>query len=92
MPLTHLLCPFIDLLRLQSTAVDRHNHKGVLGGPREEFVHSEIKLRIDDLATRLHKGEIFCKDKEYGQHDIILRKKDTLNPCLGGQVRINTSD
>jgi len=81
-----------DLLRLQSKAVDRYNHKGVLGDAREEFVHSEIKLRIDDLATRLHKGEIFCKDKEYGQHDIILRKKDTINPSLGGQVRINTHD
>jgi len=81
-----------DLLRLQSRAVDRYNHKGVLGDAREEFVHSEIKLRIDDLATRLHKGEIFCKDKEYGQHDIILRKKDTLNLSVGGQVRINTHD
>lgn len=81
-----------DLLRLQSKAVDRYNHKGVLGDAREEFVHSEIKLRIDDLACRLHKGEIFCKDKEYGQHDIILRKKDTLNPSLGGQVRIDSHD
>ena len=58
------LFEYIDeLLRLQSEAVDRYNHKGVLGDAREEFVHSEIKLRIDDLASRLHKGEIFCKDK-----------------------------
>ena len=81
-----------DLLRLQSKAVDRHNHKGVLGDAREEFIHSEIKLRIDDFASRLHKGEIFCKDKEYGQHDIILRKKGSINPSLGRQVRIDTSD
>lgn len=87
------LFEYIDeLLRLQSRAVDRYNHKGVLGDAREEFVHSEIKLRIDDLANRLHKGEIFCKDKEYGQHDIILRKKDSINPSVGGQVRINTHD
>lgn len=81
-----------DLLRLQSRAVDKYNHKGVLGDAREEFVHSEIKLRLDNLAGRLHKGEVYFKKEQYGQHDIILRKRSSINPTLGGQVRMNSED
>lgn len=81
-----------DLLRLQSSAVEKHNHKGALGTVREEFVHSEIKLRVDGLAKRVHTGEVYFKDIEYGQHDIILRKSGSLNPTMGGQVRIDIQD
>lgn len=81
-----------DLLRLQSRAVERYNHKGVLGDAREEFVHSEIKSRIDNLANRLHKGEVYFKDEEFGQHDIILRKRNTLNSSLGHQIRISSEE
>lgn len=78
-----------DLLRFQSKAVEQYNHKGVLGDAREEFIHSEIRKRVDDLKGRLHKGEVYFEGEELGQHDIILRKKGTDNPIIGGQVRIN---
>ncbi|BDA62766.1 DUF6602 domain-containing protein [Shewanella xiamenensis] len=81
-----------DLLRLQSRAVEKYNHKGVLGDAREEFIHSEIRSRIDNLANRLHKGEVYFKDQEFGQHDIILRKRGTLNSSLGRQIRISSEE
>lgn len=81
-----------DLLRLQSGAVDRHNHKGVLGSIREEFVHSEIAERIDEIRGRLHRGEVYSDKEELGQHDIILRRKGVDNPTIGGHVRINVKN
>ncbi|MEZ8780330.1 DUF6602 domain-containing protein [Vibrio splendidus] len=81
-----------DLLRFQSKAVEQYNHKGVLGDAREQFIHSEISRRIDSIAERLHKGEVFFDTKEFGQHDIILRRKDSINPTLGGVVRISSED
>lgn len=88
----HLYNYIDDLLRLQSGAVERHNHKGVLGSIREEFVHSEIAERIDEIRGRLHKGEVYSDQEELGQHDIILRRKGVDNPTIGGHVRINVKD
>ncbi|SBS37867.1 hypothetical protein MSP8887_03069 [Marinomonas spartinae] len=78
-----------DLLRLQSDAVEKYNHKGVLGAIREEFIHSEIAQRVDEIKGRLHKGEIYSGTTNLGQHDIILRKKGVDNPTVGGHVRID---
>lgn len=81
-----------DLLRLQSSAVEKHNHNGVLGAIREEFVHSEIAQRIDEIKGRLHKGEIYSGSENLGQHDLILRRKGVDNPTIGGHVRIDLNN
>jgi len=79
-----------DLLRLQSDAADRHNHNGVLGEVREEFVIQVLDHRIDDI--NLHKGEVVAAAGDMGQHDVIIRRRGTLNPEHGGQVRIEAAD
>ncbi|MCR9696705.1 hypothetical protein [Vibrio parahaemolyticus] len=81
-----------ELLRLQSRAVEKFKHKGVLGDAREEFLRHQIKERLDRVDDRLHKGEVFFQDIEYGQHDIILRRKGTVNPSIGSQVRICSTE
>lgn len=81
-----------DLLRLQSDAVQKHNHNGVLGGIREDFIHAEVSLRIDNIKDRLHRGEVYSKTDEFGQHDVILRRKNAINPIIGGAVRIDVKD
>ncbi len=79
-----------DLLRLQSEAAERHNHNGVLGAVREEFVVQVLRGRIDNI--KIHNGEVVANAGDMGQHDIIIRKAGTLNPEHGGQVRINAQD
>ncbi|MCG9770132.1 hypothetical protein L1D59_16150 [Pseudoalteromonas piscicida] len=87
------LYEYIDeLLRLQSTAVEKFKHKGVLGDAREEFLRDQVKGRLDRVGDRLHKGEVFYQNIEYGQHDIILRREDTVNPNIGNQVRICSTE
>ncbi len=81
-----------ELLRLQSRALEKFKHKGVLGDAREEFLHYQINQRLDNVDGRLHKGEVFFRDIEYGQHDIILRRKGTVNPSIGNQVRICSTE
>lgn len=87
----HFLFYLDALLRLQSQAVEEYNHKGVLGSVREEFVIQVLQDRIDDI--KLHKGEVVLSNGgEAGQQDIIIRRTGSLNPVLGGQVRINACD
>lgn len=86
----HLFSYLDDLLRLQSTAADKHNHKGVLGAVREDFVIQVLKGRIDNI--NLHNGEVVATAGEMGQHDVIIRRQGTINPELGGQVRIDACD
>ncbi|PQJ45562.1 hypothetical protein BTO00_05265 [Vibrio campbellii] len=81
-----------ELLRLQSRAVEKFKHKGVLGDAREEFLRYQINERLDRVDDRLHKGEVFFRNIEYGQHDIILRRKGTVNPSIGNQVRICSTE
>ncbi|MCC2524997.1 hypothetical protein [Vibrio coralliilyticus] len=81
-----------ELLRLQSRAVEKFKHKGVLGDAREEFLRYQINERLDRVDDRLHKGEVFFQNIEYGQHDIILRRKGTVNPSIGSQVRICSTE
>lgn len=86
----HLYSYLDDLLRLQSEAAERHNHNGVLGEVREEFVIQVLGGRIDDI--KLHKGEVVADGNDMGQHDVIIRRRGTINPEHGGQVRISASD
>ncbi|EGR1128609.1 DUF6602 domain-containing protein [Vibrio cholerae] len=87
------LYEYIDeLLRLQSRAVEKFKHTGVLGDAREEFLRYQINERLDHVDGRLHKGEVFYQNIEHGQHDIILRRKGTVNPCIGNQVRICSTE
>lgn len=79
-----------DLLRLQSEAADRHNHMGVLGAVREDFVIQVLEGRIDNI--NIHNGEVVAAAGDMGQHDVIIRRQGTINPELGGQVRIGASD
>lgn len=79
-----------DLLRLQSAAADRHNHNGVLGAVREDFVVQVLAGRIDDI--KIHSGEVVATAGDMGQQDVIIRRRGTINPELGGQVRIEAVD
>lgn len=79
-----------DLLRLQSEAAERHNHKGVLGTVRENFVVQILKERVDDI--KVHTGEVSCSTDDLGQHDIIIRQRGTLNTEMGGQIRLSAED
>ncbi len=79
-----------DLLRLQSVAAERHNHMGVLGAVRENFVMQILSGRVDDV--KLHTGEVTCSVGDLGQNDIIVRKRGTLNTSLGGQIRISANE
>lgn len=86
----HLYSYIDDLLRLQSDAAEMHNHMGVLGAVREEFVIQVLGGKIDDI--KIHKGEVVATAGDMGQHDIIVRRRGTINPDLGGHVRINAAD
>ncbi len=86
----HLYSYLDDLLRLQSDAAERHNHNGVLGAVREEFVIQVLGGRIDDI--KLHKGEVVASYGDMGQHDVIVRRRGTLNTEHGGHVRIDACD
>ena len=79
-----------DLLRLQSEAADRHNHMGVLGAVRENFVVQILSERVDEI--KIHTGEVTCKAGDLGQHDIIIRQIGTVNTELGGQIRLSATD
>lgn len=79
-----------DLLRLQSKVAERHNHNGVLGAVREDFVIQILNDRIDDI--KIHTGEVTTEAGDQGQNDIIIRHRGRLNPELGGQVRITALD
>ncbi len=86
----HLYSYLDDLLRLQSRAADRHDHKGVLGAVRENFVVQVLSDRIDDI--KIYTGEVVGPADNFGQNDVIIRKRGTVNTELGGQVRINAQD
>lgn len=86
----HLYSYLDDLLRLQSDAAERHNHKGVLGAVREDFVIQVLNDRIDDI--KIHTGEVTTEAGDQGQNDVIIRHRGRLNPELGGQVRIAALD
>jgi len=79
-----------DLLRLQSVAAKRHNHKGVLGAVRENFVIQVLSDSVDDI--KLHTGEVTCALGDLGQNDIIIRQRGTLNTSFGGQIRLPAKD
>lgn len=79
-----------DLLSLQSTAADRHNHKGGLGAVRENFLRQILDERIDNI--NIHTGEITSATRDLGQHDIVIRRSGTVNTELGGNVRLPATD
>lgn len=79
-----------DLLRLQSEAAERHNHMGVLGAVRENFVVQILSERVDEI--KIHTGEVTCATGDLGQHDIIIRQRGTVNTELGGQTRLSATD
>lgn len=79
-----------DLLSLQSNAADRHNHKGVLGSVREDFLRKILKESIDDI--NIHTGEVTSTTRDLGQHDIVIRRRGTVNTELGGSVRLPATD
>ncbi|MFZ3466209.1 hypothetical protein [Vibrio harveyi] len=81
-----------ELLVVQSKAADRHNHKGVLGAVREEFVKSVICERLDWLKDRVQTGEIISGNRYYGQQDILLRKDGVVNTAIGGQSLLDVHD
>lgn len=80
-----------DLLALQSRAADRHNHSGVLGAVREEFIKTILRERVDGIEKYIHTGEVLVGNKILGQQDIIIRKKGTINTQVGGQVRLGAA-
>jgi len=57
---------------------------------REDFVIQVLERRIDNI--NIHNGEVVAVAGDMGQHDIIVRRTGTINPELGGQVRINATD
>jgi len=79
-----------DLLLLQSGAADRHNHNGVLGAVREEFLKQVLKERVTNI--QVHTGEVTAEAGDIGQQDIIVRRPGTLNTELGGHVRLAATD
>lgn len=79
-----------DLLLLQSGAADRHNHNGVLGAVREEFLKQILKERVTNI--QIHTGEVTADVGDLGQQDIIVRRPGTLNTELGGHVRLPARD
>jgi hypothetical protein len=86
-----ILYEYLDqLLRVQSTTAEMFEHKGVLGTVRENFLSQQITERID--SPLIHTGEVTFNNGKSGQLDLIIRKSGTLNPEIGGQVRIPASD
>lgn len=81
-----------DLLGLQSGAADRHNHNGVLGAVREKFVAQVLTERVPNIKERIHTGELTCNAGDLGQNDILIRRPNTLNTELGGQIRIPATE
>lgn len=79
-----------DLLRRQSETAEMHNHKGVLGTIRENFVIQVLKDSVDEI--KLHTGEVTCAAGDLGQNDIIIRRRGTLNTSLGGQIRLAATE
>lgn len=79
-----------DLLRRQSEAAERHNHQGVLGTVRENFVIQVLKDSVDEI--KLHTGEVTCAAGDLGQNDIIIRRRGTINTSLGGQIRLAATE
>ena len=63
---------------------------GVLGAVREDFVIQVLEGRIDNI--NIHNGEVVASTGDMGQHDVIIRRQGTINPELGGQVRIGAND
>ncbi|WP_111977191.1 DUF6602 domain-containing protein [Algibacillus agarilyticus] len=88
----HLYNYLDELLVVQSKAADRHNHKGVLGAVREEFIKTIISERLDWLKERVQTGEIVSDNKYYGQQDILIRKEGAVNTALGGQSLLDVKD
>lgn len=85
------LYSYLDaLLRLQSDAAEMFEHTGVLGTVRENFLVQQINERVDSVL--IHTGQVISCENNAGQVDIIIRKKNTLNPAIGGQVRLVASD
>jgi hypothetical protein len=86
-----ILYEYLDeLLRVQSKAADMFEHSGVLGTVRENFLTQQIKERIDNPL--IHTGQVVSNGHNVGQADLIIRKRGTINPELGGQVRIPSVD
>ncbi|MFD1122687.1 DUF6602 domain-containing protein [Methylophilus flavus] len=79
-----------DLLMLQSNAADRHNHRGVLGAVRENFLTQMLKERIDNI--KVCTGEITSTLGDLGQNDVMVRRPGSLNTELGGHVRLPAAD
>lgn len=79
-----------DLLRLQSKAADVYEHTCVLGSVRENFLINIIKEKIDNI--NIHSGQIIALNKNKGQADILIRKKNTINTSIGDQIRIMALD
>lgn len=79
-----------DLLLLQSKVADKYNHKGILGAVREIFLKRLLEERLDNII--IHTGEITVANKDIGQQDLIVRKQGTINPELGGHVRLPAKD
>lgn len=80
-----------ELLSLQSRAADRHDHSGVLGTVREEFIKTILRERIDGIEKYIHTGEVLVGGRILGQQDIIIRKKGTINTQIGEHVRLDAS-
>ena len=51
-----------------------------------------VSERIDDVSSRIHTREVTTELEDLGQQDLIIRKRGTINPDLGGQVRISAED
>lgn len=79
-----------DLLSLQSDAAERHNHNGVLGAVREEFLKQILKERVTNI--QVHTGEVTGESVDFGQQDIIVRRPGAINTELGGHVRLAATD
>lgn len=86
-----ILFEYLDeLLRVQSKAAEMFEHKGVLGTVRENFLAQQIKERIDNPL--IHTGQIVSNGRNVGQSDLLIRRRGTINPEVGGQVRLPASD
>lgn len=86
-----ILYQYLDeLLRVQSNAAEMFEHSGVMGEVREKFLIQQILERID--SPMVSTGQVISNNRNAGQTDIIIRKRNTINPVVAGQTRITASD